>query len=84
MRGPLAMVDSQVPVIMVAAAGVGGGIMRDVIDRLSERSADVWCVGSRQAVTDAGAGVVLPAGLSIAKGVCPDSPRALRTVTSTQ
>lgn len=104
MHGPLAMVDSQVPVIMVAAAGVGGGTMRDVIDRLSERSADVWCVGSRQAVIEAGAGVVLPAGLeeqlsplveilplqqlakhlSIAKGVDPDSPRALRKVTLTR
>jgi glucosamine--fructose-6-phosphate aminotransferase (isomerizing) len=62
LHGPLALVDPQVPVLAVVAAGIGGGAMGDVLPRLAERSADVCCVGHAAAVADAAVGVVLPEG----------------------
>jgi glucosamine--fructose-6-phosphate aminotransferase (isomerizing) len=64
LHGPLAMIDPQVPVLAVAADGIGGRAMQQVFPRLAEQGADVLCVGTRQAVASAGTGVVLPEGVS--------------------
>jgi glutamine---fructose-6-phosphate transaminase (isomerizing) len=64
LHGPLAMIDPQVPVLAVAAAGIGGRAMQQVFPRLAEQGADVFCVGTHQAVASAGTGVVLPDGVS--------------------
>jgi glucosamine--fructose-6-phosphate aminotransferase (isomerizing) len=63
LHGPLAMIDRQVPVLAVVAEGVGGAAMRQVIPRLQEAHADVFCVGSADAVAQFTVGVPLPAGL---------------------
>ena len=63
LHGPLAMIDSQVPVLAVAADGVGGRAMRQVFPRLAEQGADIFCVGTREAVASANVGVVLPDGV---------------------
>jgi glutamine---fructose-6-phosphate transaminase (isomerizing) len=62
LHGPLALVDPQVPVLAVVAAGVGGTAMGDVLPRLAERNADVCCVGHPGAVAHAAVGFALPAG----------------------
>ncbi len=62
LHGPLAMIEPQVPVLAVVAEGVGGDAMGQVLPRLAEQGADVFCVGSAAAVADAAVGVVLPAG----------------------
>lgn len=64
LHGPLAMIDPQVPVLAVAAEGLGGEAMRQVFPRLTEQSADVFCVGTAAAVEAADAGVRLPSGVS--------------------
>jgi glutamine---fructose-6-phosphate transaminase (isomerizing) len=64
LHGPLAMIDPQVPVLTVAANGIGGRAMQQVFPRLAEQGADVFCVGAREAVASASAGVVLPDGVS--------------------
>jgi glucosamine--fructose-6-phosphate aminotransferase (isomerizing) len=64
LHGPLAMIDRQVPVLAVAAAGVGGAAMSQVFPRLADQQADIFCVGTKQAVARAGTGVVLPDGIS--------------------
>jgi glucosamine--fructose-6-phosphate aminotransferase (isomerizing) len=63
LHGPLAMIDPQVPVLAVAADGIGGSAMQQVFGRLAEQGADVFCVGSADAVAAASAGVVLPGGV---------------------
>jgi glucosamine--fructose-6-phosphate aminotransferase (isomerizing) len=63
LHGPLAMVDAHVPVLAVIAEGVGGEAMRQVLPRLRELGADVFCVGSASAVAECGAGITLPAGV---------------------
>jgi glutamine---fructose-6-phosphate transaminase (isomerizing) len=62
LHGPLALVDPQVPVLAVVAAGVGGAARGDVLPRLADRNADVCCVGHPAAVADAAAGFTLPDG----------------------
>jgi glucosamine--fructose-6-phosphate aminotransferase (isomerizing) len=64
LHGPLAMIDPQVPVLTVVAPGVGGEAMQQVLPRLAEVGADVFCVGSPAAVEAASVGVALPAGVS--------------------
>lgn len=64
LHGPLAMIDPQVPVLAVVAPGVGGTAMSQVLPRLAEVGADVFCVGSPSAVATAGTGVVLPPQVS--------------------
>ena len=64
LHGPLAMIDPQVPVLAVAADGIGGRAMQQVFPRLAEQQADVFCVGTADAVAAADAGVVLPAGVA--------------------
>lgn len=63
LHGPLAMIDPQVPVLAVVAEGVGGAAMAPVLPRLREQGADVFCVGTPDAVSSASAGVRLPAGV---------------------
>jgi len=63
LHGPLAMIDPQVPVLMVAAPGAGGDAMKQVQPRLADRQAHVFCVGSPESVRAATVGVALPAGL---------------------
>ena len=41
LHGPLAMADPDVPVLAVVGSGPGGEAMREVLDRLGERRADV-------------------------------------------
>ena len=64
LHGPLAMIDPQVPVLTVAAEGLGGEAMRQVFPRLAEQGADVFCVGTTAAVEAADTGVTLPSGVS--------------------
>jgi glucosamine--fructose-6-phosphate aminotransferase (isomerizing) len=63
LHGPLAMLDPQVPVLAVAADGIGGAAMQQVFGRIAEQGADLFCVGSADAVASADAGVVLPGGI---------------------
>ncbi|MFZ0159743.1 MAG: SIS domain-containing protein [Kineosporiaceae bacterium] len=63
LHGPLAMVEPQVPVILVAADGVGGRAMMPVLERMTELGADICCVGGREAVARSTVGLVLPEGL---------------------
>lgn len=63
LHGPLAMIDPQMPVLAVASRGVGGGAMQQVFPRLAEQGADVFCVGTAEAVAAADAGIVLPSGI---------------------
>jgi glucosamine--fructose-6-phosphate aminotransferase (isomerizing) len=64
LHGPLAMIDPQVPVLVVVSDGVGGRAMEQVLPRLAEQDADVLCVGTAEAVRQARAGVVLPEGVA--------------------
>jgi glucosamine--fructose-6-phosphate aminotransferase (isomerizing) len=62
LHGPLAMIEPQVPVLTVIGEGVGGRAMSQVLPRLKEQGADVFCVGTPEAVAAASVGVELPAG----------------------
>jgi len=46
LHGPLAMTDPDVPVLAVVGDGPGGRSMRDVVNRLAERRADVVTIGA--------------------------------------
>jgi glutamine---fructose-6-phosphate transaminase (isomerizing) len=61
LHGPLAMIDPQVPVLTVVGDGVGGAAMQQVLPRLTQSGADVFCVGTPAAVASAAAGIELPA-----------------------
>ncbi len=61
LHGPLAMIDPQVPVLTVVGDGVGGAAMQQVLPRLAQSGADVFCVGTPAAVASASAGIELPA-----------------------
>lgn len=63
LHGPMAMIDSQVPVLVVLADGAGGQALAGVLPRLREVGADVLCVGTPQAVAAATVGVALPTGV---------------------
>ena len=63
MHGPLAMVDSQVPVLAVVADGPGGAAMHEVLPRLIASGADVFTVGTKQSVAESTSGIVLPVGI---------------------
>ena len=45
LHGPLAMADPDVPVLAVAGDGPGGVAMREVVDRLRQRQADIVTIG---------------------------------------
>lgn len=61
LHGPLAMTDPDVPVLAVVGDGPGGRSMRDVVDRLAERRADVVTVGAADVPGAAGRLPVPPA-----------------------
>jgi glucosamine--fructose-6-phosphate aminotransferase (isomerizing) len=65
LHGPFAMVDHDRPVVVVAPEGVGGELLRPVLERLRDRRADVCIVGSRVLVEEfqPAVGLALPAGL---------------------
>jgi len=58
------MIDPQVPVLTAVAPGVGGEAMQQVLPRLAEVGAEVFCVDSAASVEAASVGVALPAGVS--------------------
>jgi glucosamine--fructose-6-phosphate aminotransferase (isomerizing) len=45
LHGPLAMTDPDVPVLAIVGGGPGGEAMREVVNRLGDRRADVVTVG---------------------------------------
>jgi len=63
MHGPLAIVDSTVPVLAVVADGPGGAAMQPVLERVTAAGADVFTVGTAAAVTASTGGIVLPGGV---------------------
>lgn len=64
LHGPLATVDPQVPVLAVVPEGAGGQAMVPVLERLAERSADVFGVGAPAALSGLTGGIALPSGVS--------------------
>lgn len=64
LHGPLAMVDSEVPVVAIVPEGAGGRALLPVLDRLRDRSADVCVVGTAPAVDRATVGFVLADGVA--------------------
>jgi glucosamine--fructose-6-phosphate aminotransferase (isomerizing) len=60
MHGPFAQVDRDHPVVAVAPRGIGGEAMRPVLERLSERGADVLLLGDGDLLPTASAHFALP------------------------
>ena len=50
LHGPLAMIDQSHPVVAVVPDGAGATAMRPVLERMSERDADLLVLGGPQAV----------------------------------
>jgi glucosamine--fructose-6-phosphate aminotransferase (isomerizing) len=63
LHGPLAMVDSAVPVLAITSPGRGGEAMAPVVDKLTGAGARVLHVGAHESAAD---------GLSIAAGHLPE------------
>jgi glutamine---fructose-6-phosphate transaminase (isomerizing) len=59
LHGPLALADPGVPVLAVVGSGPGGAAMKEVLDRLDERRADVVTIGSGE-VKGASARLAVP------------------------
>jgi glucosamine--fructose-6-phosphate aminotransferase (isomerizing) len=97
LHGPLAMIDSGVPVIAVLPPGAAGAAMTPVVERLAEGGADILRVGSDGDLLVEATGVpdelrpvleILPLQqlawrLALDRGGDPDRPRGLSKVTST-
>jgi glucosamine--fructose-6-phosphate aminotransferase (isomerizing) len=97
LHGPVAMLDSAVPVIAVVSPGRGGDAARPVVARLRETGADVLVVGAGD-LPIASAGLpeellpileIMPLQqlawrLAIDRGGDPDRPRGLSKVTRTR
>jgi glucosamine--fructose-6-phosphate aminotransferase (isomerizing) len=96
LHGPLAMAEPDVPVLAVVGDGPGGASMREVLQKLRERRADIVTVGGSG--TDLATPPVderyaplldilplqrLALALALARGEDPDAPRGLKKVTST-
>lgn len=64
MHGPLAMVDEDRPVIAIVPYGAGGAAMQPVLDRLTERGADLLVVGDYERAPSAADQVWLPRDVS--------------------
>jgi glucosamine--fructose-6-phosphate aminotransferase (isomerizing) len=99
LHGPVAMLDSDVPVIAVVSEGRGGRAARPVVDRLRETGADVLVVGTgARGLPIVATGVpeeLLPVleimplqqlawRLALDRGADPDRPRGLSKVTRTR
>jgi glucosamine--fructose-6-phosphate aminotransferase (isomerizing) len=63
MHGPLAAVDPLVPVLAVVPDGAGGRAMMPVLSRLAERNADVFGIGTAEALELLTGGITLPGGV---------------------
>jgi glutamine---fructose-6-phosphate transaminase (isomerizing) len=61
LHGPVAAIDSDTGVLAVTSQGKGGEAMRDVVNTVRQRGADVIAVGSAAADMPASSRVVLPA-----------------------
>jgi glucosamine--fructose-6-phosphate aminotransferase (isomerizing) len=97
LHGPLAMIDSGIPVLAVVSPGRGGAAMAAAMERLESTGADVLRVGPADGVPIAADGVpedllpvleILPLQqlawrLALDRGTDPDQPRGLEKVTST-
>ena len=97
LHGPMAMVDSRVPVIAVMSPGRGGAAMAPVVERLKDSGADVLAVGTEEGLPLASAGIaeellpileILPLQqlawrLALDRGGDPDHPRGLSKITET-
>jgi glutamine---fructose-6-phosphate transaminase (isomerizing) len=97
LHGPLAMIDSGIPVIAVVSPGRGGQAMASAMRRLEATGADVLRVGATDGVPIAAEGVpedllpvleILPLQqlawrLALDRGTDPDQPRGLEKITST-
>jgi glucosamine--fructose-6-phosphate aminotransferase (isomerizing) len=62
LHGPLAMLDTQVPVLAVVPAGRGGAAMEPVLTRVRQAGADLFVVGNAADVAGADDGFPLPGG----------------------
>ncbi|MQA07379.1 MAG: SIS domain-containing protein [Pseudonocardiaceae bacterium] len=60
LHGPVAAVDAETAVLAITSAGRGGEAMREVLDVVHERGADVLAVGSAAASMPAAHRIVLP------------------------
>jgi glutamine---fructose-6-phosphate transaminase (isomerizing) len=95
LHGPLAMTQPDVPVIAIVGAGPAGASMRDVVDRLGERKADLVTVGPTGTIRTPEVDEryaplldILPLqrlalALALHRGEDPDTPRSLKKVTTT-
>jgi glucosamine--fructose-6-phosphate aminotransferase (isomerizing) len=97
LHGPLAMIDSGVPVVAVVSPGRAGAAMAPALERLAAAGADVLRVGEGGDVPVVADGVpedllpvleILPLQrlawrLALDRGGDPDRPRGLAKVTST-
>jgi glucosamine--fructose-6-phosphate aminotransferase (isomerizing) len=98
LHGPLAMIDSGVPVIAVAPPDAGGAAVRPVVEQLRASGADVLVVGDADGLPVHRDGVpvelapvldILPLQrlawqVSVDRGEDPDQPRGLKKVTHTR
>jgi glucosamine--fructose-6-phosphate aminotransferase (isomerizing) len=97
LHGPMAMVDSRVPVIAVMSPGRGRAAMAPVVERLRASGADVLTVGTEDGLPLASGGIaeellpileILPLQqlawrLALDRGGDPDHPRGLSKITET-
>ena len=97
LHGPLAMIDSGVPVIAVVSPGRGGRAMSEALERLTDAGADIARIGPSDGVAVITDGVperllpileILPLQqlawrLALDRGTDPDHPRGLHKATST-
>lgn len=98
LHGPLAMIDSGIPVLAVVSPGRGGEAMASTLERLTGTGADVLRVGHPDGLPIVAHGVpepllpileILPLQqlawrLALDRGIDPDRPRGLAKVTSTR
>ncbi|MFN8148218.1 MAG: SIS domain-containing protein [Candidatus Nanopelagicales bacterium] len=86
LHGPLAMIDSDHPVLAVVPPGVGETAMRPVLERLRERGADVTVLGGPASLELATVGMdlghVLREDLAPLVDVIPLQQLALRTAVA--
>lgn len=60
LHGPVAAIDSDTGVVAVTSEGKGGEAMRDVVNTVRQRGADVLAVGSAAADMPASSRIILP------------------------
>jgi glucosamine--fructose-6-phosphate aminotransferase (isomerizing) len=60
LHGPVAAVDSETAVLALCSAGRGGGAMREVLDAVHQRGADICAIGSAAANVCASHHITVP------------------------